>query len=350
MSTPEARRHAIADFSQTLAQVRERAGTPSFREMAARSGAISHTTLHDAVRGHRLATWETVVEFAKACEADPEELRDAWESASQVVADPPRPEPSDLPDAEPGPARADAEPDPARADADPARADAEPGPARADAAPELRPGVDVQDRAATAGNGAAEGGHASRRIPIAVGALGLGAALATGAWTLLHDHGTDAPAQASSVSSGSSATSADAAPPALYSSSECPIAGPRGTSTPRTPGDDVAFVTDVTLPDCSAVAQGATVTKTWRLRNTGTVPWQGYVLRRLDDQSGRDVCQTIKDVPVAATRPGATVDISTSVTTPRTQGLCYGRFKLVDASGELAFAGGRPLTFQLVVR
>ncbi|RJQ83215.1 hypothetical protein D5S19_20095, partial [Amycolatopsis panacis] len=47
-----------------LAALRARAGNPSFRKMAGRSGRISHTTLHEAVGGSRFPSWDTTRESA----------------------------------------------------------------------------------------------------------------------------------------------------------------------------------------------------------------------------------------------------------------------------------------------
>jgi hypothetical protein len=114
-------------------------------------------------------------------------------------------------------------------------------------------------------------------------------------------------------------------------------------------GDAALFIDDVTLSDCTRVRAGSTMTKIWRLKNAGAVPWKGYSLRRLDLTQQADQCQTIPDVPIMDTRPGETVDIRTDITTPRKPGLCYGRFKMVDASGAVVFPGSRPINFQIIV-
>ncbi|PFG47402.1 Ig-like domain-containing protein [Amycolatopsis sulphurea] len=62
-----------------LAALRARAGNPSFRKMAGRSGRISHTTLHEAVGGSRFPSWDTTREFARACDADELPWRQRWE-------------------------------------------------------------------------------------------------------------------------------------------------------------------------------------------------------------------------------------------------------------------------------
>ncbi|MCD0452620.1 hypothetical protein LO762_26055 [Actinocorallia sp. API 0066] len=118
---------------------------------------------------------------------------------------------------------------------------------------------------------------------------------------------------------------------------------------PANEGDASVFIADITLLDCTHVGRGETVTKVWRIKNVGTVPWQGYSLRRLDVPQRADQCRTVNEVPIDDTLPGETVDIGTEITTPRTPGLCYVRFKMADASGQLVFPGSRPLNFQIIV-
>ncbi|MGW4398522.1 NBR1-Ig-like domain-containing protein [Amycolatopsis nivea] len=76
-------------LSAELAELRARAGNPSFRKMADRSGQISHTTLHEAVRGTRFPSWDTTREFVRACDADEQQWRRRWEELKGV---PPEPE------------------------------------------------------------------------------------------------------------------------------------------------------------------------------------------------------------------------------------------------------------------
>ncbi|MEV0351167.1 NBR1-Ig-like domain-containing protein [Nonomuraea sp. NPDC050680] len=137
---------------------------------------------------------------------------------------------------------------------------------------------------------------------------------------------------------------------AVLTPAECPV---RSTNPPSAPplhkGDAVVFIEDVTYSDCTRVGTGKTVTKIWRLKNAGTVPWKGYSLRRLDVTQQADQCQTIPHVPIKDTQPGEMVDIQTVVTTPSKPGLCYVRFKMVDASGTVLFPGSRPINFQIIV-
>ncbi|URM92938.1 NBR1-Ig-like domain-containing protein [Actinomadura madurae] len=282
------RARAVADFAAELRALRASAGTPPFREMAAHSRAISHTTLHEAAQGHRLPSWSTTVEFAKACGADPEDLRGRWEAANRVVR------------------------------------------GAAQAAP---PG----DDAALAPDMVRDG---SRRRYAALGTLVAAAVAATVIGTTLL--------------TGTAGNGADRPPDAhaerRVTSADCPVRQRNPPpAPPRHRGDRAAFVSDITLPDCTHVPRGGTVTKVWRFKNTGSVGWYGYSLHRIDLPQRRDQCQTIVDVPIPDTPPGRLVDIRAQVTAPPVPGFCFVRFKMLDGAGNVAFPGNRPVNFQVVV-
>ncbi|WP_051386263.1 NBR1-Ig-like domain-containing protein [Actinokineospora inagensis] len=78
----EARQEAARRFAGELRELREAAGQPSLRQMAARSGRISHTTLHDCLSGARLPSWEATREFVRACGGNEEEWQARWSAAS----------------------------------------------------------------------------------------------------------------------------------------------------------------------------------------------------------------------------------------------------------------------------
>ncbi|WP_168211968.1 NBR1-Ig-like domain-containing protein [Actinomadura rubteroloni] len=272
--------------------------------MSGRSGAISHTTLHEATKGNRLPSWGTTVEFVKACGADPAEYRERWEAANRTVrAAGLQTVPSAAPQSD--------DETPVTAPEPPAEI-AVGGPA---------PGRSRPPRAVT--------------VALAAGAVG---AVVLGAAVLSRGAGSGR---------GPSADPSQAA----LSAADCPV---HASSPPLAPpthrGDAATFIADITLPDCTPVPGGRSLIKVWRFKNSGTVPWRNYSLRRLGVPQRADQCQTISDVPVKDTAPGKMVDIRTDVLTPRKPGLCYVRFKMVDASGKVAFPGSRPVTFQLVVR
>jgi hypothetical protein len=81
-------------FMDELRKLRTRAGEPSFRKMAARSGAVSHATLHLTVTGKRLQPWETVREFVRACDGDEQEWHARWQGVQLVLAADREPDPA----------------------------------------------------------------------------------------------------------------------------------------------------------------------------------------------------------------------------------------------------------------
>ncbi|MFI6325044.1 NBR1-Ig-like domain-containing protein [Nonomuraea sp. NPDC050556] len=280
MDDSRARTETIDDFAATLRDLRNSVGNPPFREMSGRSGAISHTTLHEATKGNRLPSWETTVEFVKACGADPADYREPWERANRAIRS--------VPDSVPSPS------------------------------PPKR-------------------SRLTRPVIMVAAAV---VAVGTAVLVVVNIPGEQSLTPTPPVT----------ASPVALSPADCPV---RSSNPPAAPpahkGDAAMFIEDVTLTDCTPVGAGKTVTKVWRLKNAGTVPWQGYSLRRLDPAQQADQCQTISDVPIADTQPGEMVDIRTDITTPRKPGLCYVRFKMVDASGTVVFPGSRPVNFQIIV-
>jgi hypothetical protein len=110
-------------------------------------------------------------------------------------------------------------------------------------------------------------------------------------------------------------------------------APPTATVTPTSiPCDRAAFVSDVTVPDGTDYAPGATLTKTWRLRNNGSCTWtSGYALVfDHGDSMGAPASQQLTTGTVA---PGQTIDVSVTLTAPASEGTYRGYFKLRNPSG-----------------
>ncbi|WP_230298579.1 NBR1-Ig-like domain-containing protein [Actinomadura coerulea] len=331
-----AQAEAIEDFAAVLRELRESVGNPPFREMSGRSGAISHTTLHEATKGNRLPSWGTTVEFVKACGAEPAAYRERWERANRAVrsASAGRPAPAALEASVPGAGEGLALP----------VAVEPPGPPKGDGTSASRP-APPPPHGRIAGDVRAVFPAPKRRGRFRLsspGAVALAAAV-IGTWAVVlivvdHDSGKDGMEEY-----GNRAKNA-------LTPADCPVQPTNpAPASPRHKGDEAKFVADITLPDCTRVGTGQSVTKVWRLKNTGTVPWDGYSLRRLDLPQKADNCQTISEVPIADTEPGHAVDIRTEITTPRKPGLCYVRFKVVDGEGKVAFPGSRPVNFQVIV-
>ncbi|MFD0684497.1 NBR1-Ig-like domain-containing protein [Actinomadura fibrosa] len=309
--------------------------------MSGRSGAISHTTLHEATKGNRLPSWGTTAEFVKACGADPAAYRERWEEANRAVRAAGTagnavavPSSDGLATSAAGPGGRSAAHLGGGAHA----------PAEASAsvpAPPLPPGGFAGD--VRTSPSAPEDRRRPRLGRPAVIALVAAAGVGTVVLVVVAVNG--------GLGSGDGGRKPSAAvTEAALSPADCPVHPSNPAAAPPAhPGDAAAFIADITLPDCTRVGAGKTVTKVWRLKNSGKVPWQGYSLRRLDLPQRADQCQTISDVPIDDTRPGRMVDIRTVITTPKKPGLCYVRFKMVDASGRVAFPGNRPVNFQIIV-
>lgn len=303
------RTEAVKDFAAQLCALRASAGNPSFREMSGRSHAISHTTLHEAAQGHRFPSWATTAEFVKACGADPAQYRERWAQASRAVraASQPPVDPTTTPDV------AEGDPEHVRTEAVDEASAGKPPPT----APTPRLA------------------HRSRLVVLCAAAVGVFAVIVG----VAADHGKNPGSSRSPSGDSRQLTAAD-----------CPV---QQTNPPAAPpahaGDASAFLADITLPDCTHVRRGSTVTKVWRLKNVGTVPWVDRSLDRIDLPQDRDQCQTITDVPIGRTEPNGLVDIRVEVITPTKPGFCFVRFKMVDGAGHVALSGQRPVNFQLII-
>ncbi len=97
------------------------------------------------------------------------------------------------------------------------------------------------------------------------------------------------------------------------------------------PCDWVTFVADITVPDGTKINAGASFTKTWRLRNSGTCTWTtSYALVFADGDSMNGPVAVPLGSSVA---PGQTIDISVNLTAPSTAGTRRGYWKLRNTAG-----------------
>jgi hypothetical protein len=117
--------------------------------------------------------------------------------------------------------------------------------------------------------------------------------------------------------------------------------------------NQATFITDVTVPDNTRVAPGATFLKTWRVRNDGTCTWgpsrqvHSIVFSNGEPMGATDAAPLPGDVA-----PGATVDVSISMTAPTTPGTYRSEWMLaVGSEGGMLGVGaaGRPLWAQIIV-
>ncbi len=95
---------------------------------------------------------------------------------------------------------------------------------------------------------------------------------------------------------------------------------------------NAAYDADVTIPDDTSVAAEQGFVKTWRLRNTGTCPWEsGFQFTFIMGDAMTDS----RSVEVAPTAPGATVDVSVPMTAPATAGAYTGIWSMQSLDGTL---------------
>ena len=119
--------------------------------------------------------------------------------------------------------------------------------------------------------------------------------------------------------------------------------GPAPTSAPQPtdkPVDDVVgedgctlnagYVTDVTIPDNTALSSGDGFVKTWRIRNSGTCDWgSGFKLVFVDgDHMGGP-----GSVAVNATAAGGTTDVSVNLSAPSSPGTYRGNWRIQADTG-----------------
>lgn len=111
------------------------------------------------------------------------------------------------------------------------------------------------------------------------------------------------------------------------------------TNTPGTGGggstavgcNNSVFVSDVTIPDDTAMTPGQTFTKTWKLSNTGSCPWTTSYKVSFVSGNAMGGVATPLTVTVA---PGASGDVSVAMTAPATAGDAIGYWILTNDSGQ----------------
>lgn len=133
------------------------------------------------------------------------------------------------------------------------------------------------------------------------------------------------------------APTAEAPPPGEISPpAETPTPGPTPTEAPPVEGEGgctlrAAYVADVTIPDNTVLDKGAEFVKTWRLRNSGTCPWEEGT--RLVYVSGEALGAPVA-VNVPATAPNAMVDISVTMRAPTQPGTYKSNWQLESPTGQ----------------
>ncbi|MDR3573526.1 MAG: NBR1-Ig-like domain-containing protein [Anaerolineaceae bacterium] len=97
------------------------------------------------------------------------------------------------------------------------------------------------------------------------------------------------------------------------------------------PCDRFDFVSDITVGDYTNFNPGATFTKTWRLRNSGTCTWDSSY--KLVYDSGYSLSGPASVALPGTVAPGQLVDVSVTLQAPYNIGTYRGFWKLQDPSG-----------------
>lgn len=136
---------------------------------------------------------------------------------------------------------------------------------------------------------------------------------------------TTAPSVAPSVQSPRPVT------PGSVPSATAPTTGTAAATPAGACTNAAAFVTDVTVPDGTALAAGQTFNKIWRVRNTGTCTWgTGYQFVFVGGES----MTTATAAVVPDTAPNATADLLIPMAAPASPGTHSGRWQLKSATGQ----------------
>ena len=116
--------------------------------------------------------------------------------------------------------------------------------------------------------------------------------------------------------------------PASVPTASLPTATTFVSATPAC--DQAQFIKDVSIPDGTTFAPGASFTKTWRLRNSGTCTWSGY---SLVFDSGE--AMNPSPSPIGTVAPGQEVDVSVTFTAPAAGGSYRSYWRIRNATGVL---------------
>lgn len=93
----------------------------------------------------------------------------------------------------------------------------------------------------------------------------------------------------------------------------------------------LTFVNDVTVQDNTAMTQGQTFTKTWKVLNSGSCAWDAGF--KFAYKSGESMNGATYVLP-SAVAPNSTVDISIAMTAPAKTGTLRGDWQMSTAGGQ----------------
>ena len=115
------------------------------------------------------------------------------------------------------------------------------------------------------------------------------------------------------------------------------------------PGDASTFVDD-TVPHGTLMRPGEVFVKVWRVRNSGSVLWQGRQLERQGPLTGPGLITSQPYIAIPDAQPGDIVEIAAVLKAPTYDCSSIAYFKMVDADGLLCFPENYQLGLDVLVR
>jgi transcriptional regulator with XRE-family HTH domain len=115
------------------------------------------------------------------------------------------------------------------------------------------------------------------------------------------------------------------------------------------PGDASTFVGD-TIPHGTLMAPGQVFEQTWRVRNSGQVPWEGRRLERQGPLTGPGLITSLRFVDIPDTKPGQVAAITAPLKAPTYDCSSIAYFKMIHADGKLCFPSSYQLGLDVLVR
>lgn len=111
------------------------------------------------------------------------------------------------------------------------------------------------------------------------------------------------------------------------------------------------YLGDVNYPPDSLVKAGTSFTKTWRVKNTGTCPWEdGLHNVDLHFEGGDQMSGVpVQDIHATTVNPGDTVEVSIKLAAPATAGTYIG-YWVPTADGNVRFGYGDKNQYSLAVK
>lgn len=127
-------------------------------------------------------------------------------------------------------------------------------------------------------------------------------------------------------------------------------AGGKRPKLRRAISGDVSEFVDDTVPHGSLMEPGAIFAKTWRIRNAGTVPWEGRRLERQGPITGPGLISSLRYIDIPNTKPGEIAEITGLLKAPTYGCSSIAYFKMVDDQGRICFPDSYQLGLDVLVR